>query len=230
MTRKLICLFLLSASAVGFAEEAWPAILNRMPVAPNVTQLTRTNCASVILGAFSSNATVKALIFLPGATDELYFFKRVRATLTNANLSLLDAVVALTNQTPLRVTFQPPFLLLYTDEDVLAPNNTMQHEATGEKLKQARPVPHLLFLDRDWDQVLQVIRKPVPATLQPYRRSSESWHFYRHTFAGWNLSPWEILEATALAGKSQFTVRRGKVVFEVDPRVGALPKLEQFPR
>lgn len=228
--RKLICLFLLAAGALNAAGEPWPAILNRIPLPANVTQLNRTNCAPVILGAFSSNAIVKALVFLPGATDELYFFKRVQATVTNPNPSLLDAIVALTNQTPLRVTFQPPFLLLYTGEDVIAPNNTVQHEATVEKLQQARPLPHVFFLDRDWDQVLQVIRKPVPATLQPYRHSSDSYHFYRHTFAGWNLTPWEILEATALAGKSQFTVRRGKVVFEPDPRIGELPQLDHFPR
>ena len=72
-----------------------------------------------MLDAFQSNAVVKALIFMPGATDELYFFRRAHAKLTNANPSLLDAIVALTNQTYIQATFQPPLLLLHTTEDPL---------------------------------------------------------------------------------------------------------------
>jgi len=73
------------------------------------------------------------------------------------------------------------------------------------------------------------MRKKIPAVLLPYEGTSGSWHFYRHTFAGWNLTPWETLEACALAGKTKFTVIRGGVVFEVDPRIGTLPKLDHFP-
>ena len=72
-----------------------------------------------MLNAFQSNGVVKALIFMPGATDELFFFRRAHATLTNANPSLLDAVAALTNQTHIQAAFQPPLLLLHTTEDAL---------------------------------------------------------------------------------------------------------------
>ena len=224
----LIAGVLLNLVAVA-AAESWPSALGRMPLGAGVGSLNWTNCAPLLLGGFQSNATVKALIFMPGATDELFFFRRVQANLTNVNPSLFDALVALTNQSPLRVTFQPPFLLLYSEEDVLELAVTIQHPRTVEKLKAGKPIPHLLTLDRDWNQLLALIKKPISATLLPYRGTRDSWHFYRHTFAGWNLTPWETLEAAALAGKTQFTVRRGTVVFEVDRRIGTIPHLEKFP-
>jgi hypothetical protein len=226
------CLFfagLLLARVAGAAEASWPAALSRMPLGASVASLNHTNCAQLLLGGFQSNATVKALIFMPGATDELFFFRRVQVTLTNTKPSLFDAVVALTNQSPLRATFLPPFLLIHSEEDVLELAVTIQHPRTVEKLKAGKPIPRLLAVDRDWNQLLAMIKKPIGTTLWPYRGTRDSWHFYRHTFAGWNLTPWETLEAAARAGKTRFTVRRGTVVFEVDPRIGAVPQLEHFP-
>ncbi len=200
-----------------------------MPLNPAVASLSATNCTKVVLGSFQSNATVKALIFMPGATDELYFFRRVQVALTNAEPSLFDAVAALTNQSPLRASFQSPYLLIHSEEDVLPLVVTIHHPRTVAKLKAGKPIPQLLSLDRDWTQLLALIKKPIGTTLWPYQGTRESWHFYRHTFAGWNLTPWETLEAAALAGKTQFTVLRGTVVFAVDPRIGVVPQLEKFP-
>lgn len=217
------------ARSVWAADESWTEALSRMPLGTNVSLLNHTNCAQVVLGGFRSNATAKALIFMPGATDELYFFKRVQVGVTNSNPSLLDAVVALTNQSPLHVTFRDPFVLLYSSEDVLELDFKVEHEGTLRKLKSGKPLPHLLAIDRDWTQLLHLMKKQIPATLFPYERTQGSWHFYRHTFASWNLTPWEMMEAAALAGKTKFTVIRNGVVFEVDPRVGELPKLDRFP-
>src|SRR5262245_47965275 len=99
----------------AFAE-SWPEALARMPLPAGTTHLNRTNCAEVLLPALKSNTVVKALIFMPGSTDELYFFRRAQATLSGTNLSLLDAIVALTNQTHIRVAFHAPFLLLHSNE------------------------------------------------------------------------------------------------------------------
>jgi len=229
MQRLLVCGVLLFSLAASRAAESWPAALSRMPLSSGPVELSWTNCAQVILGAFQSNATAKALIFMPGATDELYFFRRVQVTVTNAHPSLLDALVALTNQSPLRMTFRAPFLLIDTGEDVLDLDITIQHERTAEKLRAGKPLPHLLVIDRDWTQLLHVIKRRIRATLFPYQGTIGSWHFYRHTFAAWNLTPWETLEASALAGKTKFIVTRGRVVFELDERVGTLPKLDRFP-
>jgi hypothetical protein len=229
MKLRLIVLSLGLLRGAATAEETWVTALGRMPLIAASSDLNHTNCPQVLLGSFQSNATAKALIFMPGATDELYFFKRVHVSLTNASPSLLDAVVALTNQAPLRITFRAPFVLLYSREDVLELDFRVQHERTQQKLREGKPLPHLLAIDRDWTQLLGLMKKQIPVTLLPYERTPGSWHFYRHTFAGWNLTPWEVLEATALAGKTKFTVVRGGVEFKVDPRVGELPKLDRFP-
>lgn len=229
MILRLSALLLLLAHSGWAAAASWTDVLSRMPLGPNVSVLNHTNCAQALLGSFQSNTAAKALIFMPGATDELYFFKRVQVSLTNAVPSLLDAVVALTNQSPLRVTFRAPFVLLYSGEDVLDLDFKVQHESTAKKLQAGKPLPQILAIDRDWTQLLRLMKRRIPATLLPYEGTTGSWHFYRHTFVGWNLTPWEALEAAALAGKTKFTVIRRGVVFEVDPRVGELPKLDRFP-
>ncbi|MCW5553097.1 MAG: hypothetical protein KIS67_13170 [Verrucomicrobiae bacterium] len=208
----------------------WPRELQPMPLGSGVRELNRTNCVPLMLNAFQSNPIVKALIFMPGATDELYFFRRVKVPLTNESPSLLDAVVALTNHSPLRATFRPPFLLLHSEEDVLDLIVEVQHPPTVAKLQQRGPLPHWLFHDRDWDQLLSSIRKPVRTGLRPYARSMDSWDFYRHSFAAWNLTAWETLEAAALAGKTRISVRRGVVEFQLDQRIGVLPKLDRYPQ
>src|SRR6266478_1597228 len=106
--RAIFCVLVLAITSVSSrAADDWPAALARMPLAGHVAQLNRTNCVEIMLNAFQSNSIVKALIFMPGATDEFYMFRRARAELTNAHPSLLDAVCALTNQTLIRVTAKP---------------------------------------------------------------------------------------------------------------------------
>ncbi|HEX5218723.1 MAG TPA: hypothetical protein VFZ59_04085 [Verrucomicrobiae bacterium] len=217
------------AGQVTRAEETWPSALSQMPLGTGPVQLNRTNCAELILGAFQSNAMVKALIFMPGATDELYFFKRTQAMVTNVNPTVYDAVVALTNQSHVRAVFRPPFLLLHSEEDVLNLDITIEYRRTADKLKAGQPMPQIKVFDRDWTQMVKLIKRRIDPTLIPYEGTSDSWHFYRHTFAGWNLSQWEMLEACALAGKTKFTVIRNGVVFKLDERTGAMPQLEKFP-
>jgi hypothetical protein len=212
------------------ATEAWQAALDRMPLGTQVTQLNRTNCVSVLLGAFQSNNVVKALIFMPGATDELCFFRRAKADLPDAPASLLAAISALTNQTHIQATFRPPLLLLHTEEDLLEPRITIQHAPTAAKLKLARFVPHGVYNDRDWDVLRAALKSSLRVGLLPWPRSYHSWHFYRHSFAAWNLTGWEALQVTALAGQTGFTVRRKEVVFELDTRPRVAPKLDAFPR
>jgi hypothetical protein len=201
-----------------------------MPLGANVTQLTRTNCVASMLGAFQSNNVVKALIFMPGATDEFHFFRRARADLTNSPASLLDAVSALTSQTLIRATLRPPLLLLHTDEDLLEPVIKIEHQPTADKLRQARFVPHGVYNDRDWDFIRPALGSSLRIGLRPWPHSQDSWHFYRHSFAAWNLTGWEALQTTALAGKTSITVRRKLVVFELDTRPRVAAKVDAFPR
>jgi hypothetical protein len=209
-----------------------------MPLGTNVNHLNRTNCVGLMLRAFQSNAVVKALIFMPGATDEFDMFRRAQAALTNVSPSLLDAVNALTNQTFIRATYWPPFLLLHTDEDPIEPLIRVEHTITAAGFERMRFPPHVIFEDRDWDFVQPLLKKTLKVDIRPWRYSYDSWHFYRHSFAAWDLTGWEALEAAAFAGKTGFTVcrthellfPRTHVIFEGDKRVRATPKLDQFPR
>jgi hypothetical protein len=209
---------------------SWEAALDRMPLEPPVTQLTRTNCVEVMLRSFQSNRVVKALIFMPGATDEFYMFRRASAHITTAAPTLFDAVRALTNQTFIRVAFQPPLLLLHTDEDPLDPIIKVEDTATAERLKPRRFVPHALYNDRDWETLQPVLKRRLKVDIRPWRYSTGSWHFYRHSFAAWDLTGWEALETTAFAGKTTITIRHKRVIFEPDRRVRAVPKLDFYPR
>jgi hypothetical protein len=190
-----------------------------MPLPANATQLTRTNCVDLLWRAFQSNGVVKALVLMPGATDTWYMFQPARVVLTNANPSLLDAISALTNQTRIRATFRPPFLLLHTGVDLLEPVIQVEDARTAAKLKQARFAPHGVYNDRDWDFMQPILKKNLKVAMRPWRYSTDSWHFYRHTFAAWDLTGWEALEATAMAAKTTCTIYRNKVVFQVDMRV-----------
>lgn len=191
-----------------------------MPLRANVRQLNRTNCVDIMLRAFQSNDVVKALIFMPGATDEFYMFRRAQANLTKVSPSLLDALKALTNQTLICATFHPPLLLLHTGEDPLEPLISIEHQPTADKIARARFVPHGMYNDRDWDFMEPILRKKLKVDVRPWPRSFDSWHFYRHSFAAWNLTGREALEAVALAGKTRVSIRPRHVVFTVDTRVG----------
>jgi len=228
MMKIFYALFLLPI-AIG-AAETWEAALAKMPLKVRVSELNRTNCVSVLLGSFQENQTVKAIVFMPGATDEFYMFGRAQARLTNATPSILDAVSALTNQTWIRATFTAPLLLLHTDEDPLDVLFKIEHEGTAKKIQNAQLAPHLLFDDRDWNFIQPILKKGFKVDVRPWRHSYDSWHFYRHSFAGWNLNGWEALKAVALAGKTSFTVQRRRLLFEGDERVRATPKLDAFPR
>ncbi len=227
---KWIGLLLLCALLPGaFAGEPWQDALGKMPLAVPTTTLDRTNCVRVMLNSFQSNGVVKALIFMPGATDELYFFRRARAVLTNANPSLLDAVTALTNQTYIEATFRPPLLILHTTADALDGLATVKNGAKAAKLRQRLTPGRVLLDDADWGEVRTALKGKLGIGLRPFESAWETWHFYRHSFVAWGVTDWEMLETLALAGKTTFTVYRFTADFQPDRREGAAPRLESFP-
>src|SRR6185312_13595926 len=124
----------LSADAHLFADD-WQNALKQMPLAQPATELNRSNCVPLVLNSFQSNGVIKALIFMPGATDEIYFFRRDHARLTKTNPSLADAIIALTNQTYIQADFRSPFLILHTTEDSLDVIATEKNKSTADKLR-----------------------------------------------------------------------------------------------
>jgi hypothetical protein len=210
------------------AVEPWEQVLSSMPLPQGVAELNITNCVPMMLAGLQSNVVVKGIVFMPGATDEFCFFRRAQARLTNPAPTMLDAVEALRNQTRIQASFHPPLVLLHTAEDSLEPKIEAQNEAMIAKLKAARFVNHAVYNDRDWDAIQPMLRKSLGVEILPAKYSSDSWHFYRHSFAGWNLNGWEALQAVLLAGKTKcriekqggLSLRRTVIVFEQDRRSG----------
>jgi hypothetical protein len=219
VTGVVFCIACCVLNLAAGPAEFWPEALSRMPLGTSVGELNRTNCVDLMLGAFQSNHVVKALIFMPAATDELYLFRRVHAQVTNESPTLLDAVTALTNQTFIRATFSGPFLLLHTSEDLLEPRVEVIDQTTAERIQGKSFLPHILCNDRDWDYLQPLLRQSLRIDIRPWRYSRDSWHFYRHSFAAWGLNGQEALTVAALGGKSQFSVGRKQVIFTLDSRV-----------
>jgi len=220
--------WLTAAGASAPAQETWQDALSRMPLGAGATELNRTNCVPLMLNSFQSNAVIKALIFMPGATDELYFFRRATAKLTNPHPSLLDAVAALTNQTYIQATFQPPLLLLHTTEDPLDAIVIIKNRSTGAKLHRKAIPDRTVFIDAGWDEVRGVLNKKMSIGLRPFSNAPDSWHFFRHNFAACGVTEWEMLEAMALTDKTKITVHWLTAGFELDQRNGVVPGINQL--
>src|SRR6202012_5327769 len=137
---------------------------------------------------------------------------------TNASPSLLDAVNALTNQTYIHITFQPPLLLLHTMEDSLEPMIKITDQRTADRLRKKHFEKHGLYNDRDWDYLQPILDFDLDTRMLPGLDSHESHHFFRHSFAEFGLNGWDALKAVALAGKTGFIVQKKQVTFFGDPR------------
>lgn len=214
---------LLPAAVPLVAQPSWQEEFAKMPLTEKVPELNRHNGVRIMLGSFRRNPAVKALIFMPGATDEFYFFRRAHAALANTSPTLLDAVEALTNQTYIQVTLEPPFLVLHTAEDPLEPLAAVEDQRMAERIKKKRFEKHALFNDRDWDFVQPILAFDLNIHITPGLHVHESNHFFRHSLAEFDLNGWDALRAVALAGKTKFTIQKKRIVFEGDLRYLAKP-------
>src|SRR6185369_2058784 len=155
------------ADRIAVADPSWQQALAQMPLARPAIELNHSNCVTLLLDSFQSNAVVKALVFMPGATDEIDFFRRARAHLTNSNPSLLNAITALTNQTYVQVRFETPLLILYTVEDPTNVVATIKSTSTAGKLHR-QVIPRRIELrDADWGDVHDALDKDVSIGLSP---------------------------------------------------------------
>lgn len=208
-------------TALPLTAQTWQEALAKMPLTENVTELNRHNCVRIMLASFQKNPAVQALIFMPGATDEFYFYHRARAILTNDSPTMLDAVLALTNQTFIQATVRPPFLVLHTAEDAVEPIIKIEDQHTADRLHKKHFEKHGVFNDRDWDYMQPILAFDLDTKMFPGLYTHESHHFFRHSFAEFDLNGWDALRAVAMAGKTCFTVQKKKVVFIGDTRVKA---------
>lgn len=216
--RALIFAMCLLAVPFAQAQDEWRNVLAAMPLRTNATELNTDNYVDVILQSFQSNSAVKGLVFMPGAVDVFFWHRGTTVRLTNESRTLLDAVVALTNQTGMEATFQPPLLLLHQDHDPLTPSFEIKDTNTAAKIHQRNYSLHAFYNDKDWDFTLPALKKAVGVAIAPKKKSRYSYHFYRSSFAAWNLTAWETLETFSLATKTTFTVEKRQVTFKDDFR------------
>jgi hypothetical protein len=109
---------------------------------------------------------------------------------------------------------------------VLTPSLDIEDATAAEKLKRSRLVPEIMSIDRDWDFMEPILSGGLRADVRPWPTSADSWHFYRHNLAAWNLNGMEAIEAITFAGKTHATLRRGslfelrriQVIFQTDRR------------
>ncbi len=210
----------------AFAEEPWQVALANMPLTNHPAKLDRLNCTEVLMTSFALNDTVKAMIFMPGSTDELYLFRRVNVTLPAGPCSVLDAVNAVTNQSEIRALFRPPFLVFYTAEDNLEPVIKVEEPPIRERLERAHFPPHIILRDTDWIHLQPILQGSLHIRFAPSPHSTVAWHFFRTSMAAWNLTGWEALEAVSMAGRTQAILRHhwliavpeAEVAFEEDRR------------
>jgi hypothetical protein len=221
--RGMIALILLAAATSVSAEPSWQEELAKMPLTEKPVELNGHNCAPILFSAFQRSPVVQALILMPGATDELYFFRRAHARITNAAPTLLDAVSALTNQTFIQATFRAPLLLLHTVEDPLEPSITVEDERTANRIRKKHFEKHAIFYDRDWDFVEPILAFDLNTRLLPALRSHDSHHFFRNSLVEYDLNGWDALKALALAGKTKVVIQRRRILFQGDNRYRELP-------
>jgi hypothetical protein len=221
--KKLAAFVFLVAALAASGAPSWQEEFAKMPLSENASELNPKNCARILFNSFQRNEAVQALVLMPGATDELYFFRRAHARLTNDAPTLLDAISALTNQTFIQATLRPPFLLLHTVEDPLEPVIIVEDERTADRIRKKHFEKHAIFYDRDWDYVEPILAFDVDTRLWPGLHSHDSHHFFRHSLAEFDLNGWDALQAIALAGKTTVTIQRKRIAFHGDTRYRELP-------
>lgn len=212
---RRVSLFLLVviASAIGHGEESWRPILRQMPLAVGSATLNRTNCLPILLGALQSNAVVRALVVLPGVSDDFYLLRRAQPLhLTATNLA--DALAELERTERLRVTFRDPLLLLHTAKDKLKPVMTSFSGVTTKALRTRVSAPHVLLEDRHWGTVQPWLAQLLGVKLTPEAHSPDAWHFARHNLAAWQLSDWDLICALSLSGGTAVVLGGDYVRFE----------------
>lgn len=196
------------------AEESWVKALRTMPVPP--VALNRSNAVDVLLGAFQSNTVVKAIVVLPGVSDDFYLIHRDAPALNLRATNLWEGIVTLTNATAMRVTWRKPFVLLHARaSDVLEPSIRVEDAAMAARLKRHSLPNRVLHLDAHWETVQPTLERALGRRVRPDGASTEAWHFNRHNLAGWNLTGWELLEAISLTGGTSVTVLNRGIDFQI---------------
>ncbi|MEY2409958.1 MAG: hypothetical protein QOF48_2628 [Verrucomicrobiota bacterium] len=188
-------------------------VLREHPLPTGTPLINRDNAVSILLRAFPSNNTVKALVVLPEVSDDFYLIHRDAPKLNLRATNFLDALVQLTNATGLRLTFDEPFLLLHLPGDSIHPDVIVKDAAADRLMQQRVALRHEVYVDAHWEKLQPQVAKHLNVTVQPEAASPDAWHFARHNFAGWNLTGSELLRVLSLTGNTTVTVQKSDIRF-----------------
>lgn len=205
--------FLLAFCASVKSADTWETTFARMPLATNAFSLNLLHGVPALLNSFRSNETVKALVILPGATDDLHFFDRGIVTWTNAAPTLADAITALTNRTQVRASFHPPFLLLHTTNDLLDVDISLKQPLHSDKPDQKKAASRAIMVDATWQKLEPMLKSVLDVDIKPKPNTTAWWHFYRANFAGFGLTARETIQIVCLSAKVSAVVDRNEIRF-----------------
>jgi len=222
----VLLLLLFANFSAPASTEKWVSDLEKIPFLSGEKFLNESNSIPLIFQSFRKSGSISALAFLPGATDEFYFFKRAEAKLPPGELNLLQVCQALTNQTYIRMRFNPPSVIFHTSEDPLEPSIEVKSTEAAVKLKRHSFQKKFLYSDKDWEFTHPALRFYCNMKIVPEAKSTKANHFFRPSIVGFDLTVWETLEVFSLASKTQLVVDKKKITFSEDPRFYQHPPLD----
>jgi len=196
--------------------QTWSEALRTMPVPVSALPIERSNCISVCLTNFQSNAVVKALIFLPGISDDLYLINRDKPPLGITATNVFEALTRLTSVTRWALTFNAPFLLVHLARDVQTPAILARDSRTRLLLQEHRSFPYLVCTDMRWDSLQPILQNGLKRGIRPEPRSEDAWHFARHNFAAWGLTDWELLSAISITARTKVVIEKKRIRLELN--------------
>ena len=206
-------LWLLVLVLQTLGDESWKVELASMPLGENRIHFFKSEPAKIILPAFKTNPVVKAIVFMPSATDELYFNDRGSSVFTNSNATLLDAVSELTKHSGIQAIFRAPFLLLGETNDFSTALLKPEGSPLFERLREKPFTPEWLMIDKEWEQLYPTLKKYLGTRITPGVQSRDSWHFYRVSFAAHGLNALEAVELVSLATQTEVEGEKHRLIF-----------------
>jgi hypothetical protein len=207
MRTLLAALFL----CVSIYAEDWQTAFAKIPINTTSFRAHLTPPVDLVLTNFRPTSEIRAIVLMPGAADRLYFYDWGNVKLP-PNPTLLDAITALTNAADLRIFVAPPFLLIGMTYD--NPNDPLTVTPPSKAALPDRKIRgRTYFLDRPYDRVLPKAEKFTKLKFIPTRTSADSWHYYRLSFVGYDLSAEELLRALAYGTKTTVAIDRKRAKF-----------------
>jgi hypothetical protein len=200
--------------SLAIRAQDWQAAFVKIPIRAESFPAHLTAPVELILTNFQPTAEIRAIILMPGAADRLYFYNWGQITLP-ANPTLLDAITALTNKAGLTIFTAPPFLLVAMPYDNPGDPLSIASDVRIDKLKltERKLTGRTYFIDRPYDRLVPQTEKLTRLRIKPSRTDAGSWHFYRLSFVGYDLTSAEFLRAMAYGTKTTVQIQKRKVVF-----------------